>query len=135
MSDLMKEISAVPRMGALRKINEMVKRIRQVRVHCILLNHLRSELPFFGKEKKKKEILENVSVVFLKVMKEYDLSAGDFPDLNTFRSSGEKMDWTKVPKLKSDKMKKRMIGLERSLEIIIPTLLSRLPGIVCNTAS
>eukprot|EP00586_Coscinodiscus_wailesii_P012546 CAMPEP_0172510816 /NCGR_PEP_ID=MMETSP1066-20121228/231661_1 /TAXON_ID=671091 /ORGANISM="Coscinodiscus wailesii, Strain CCMP2513" /LENGTH=405 /DNA_ID=CAMNT_0013289961 /DNA_START=113 /DNA_END=1330 /DNA_ORIENTATION=+ len=136
MADLSADLSALPRLGAVRKINDMVKRIRQVRVHAIILDHLRHNMPsVFGKEKKKKELLGNLGAVFRKVQQDHNLPYGDFPDLDKFRKAVMNMDFGKIPKLKGERMKKggRMLDLDRSLTIAIPDLLTRLPGI--NTAT
>ena len=54
MNDLLSELKALPKMGAVRKINDMVKRIRQIQVHDILLDRVRTEAPsMFGKGEKK----------------------------------------------------------------------------------
>jgi len=132
MSDLMQDLNSLPRMGAVRKINDMVKRIRQLRVHAILLDHIRMKMPsVFGKEKKKKEVLGDLGSIFRTVMQENNLSYGDFPDINKFKKGIENMDLRKIPKLKGDRMKKgqRMVDLNRSLKCIIPNLLSKVPGI------
>ena len=84
MSDLMGDLSALPRMGAVRKINDMVKRIRQVKVLAIILDHLRKKMPqMFGKEKKKKEIMQNLPGIFREIMKLHELSPGRI-DISSF---------------------------------------------------
>lgn len=88
MADLLRDLAALPRMGAVRKINDIVKRIRQVRTHAVILDYLRNQMPsMFGKEKKKKELLEELEkgLVFRTVMKQYNISVGDFPDLHKFK--------------------------------------------------
>lgn len=73
----MKDLSQIPRMSAVRKINDIVTRIRQLRIHVFLLDHIRSLMPsVFGKDKKKKEILNNLGSVFRTVMKENSLTVG-----------------------------------------------------------
>ena len=132
MNDLMNDLDALPRMGAVRKINDMVKRIRQLRVHAILLDHIRLKMPsIFGKEKKKKELLGDLGTVFRNVMHMNNLSYGDFPDIDKFKKGIETMDLRKMPKLKGDRMKKgqRLVELNRALKVVIPDLLNTLPGV------
>lgn len=138
MEDLMKDLNTLPRMGAVRKVNDMVKRIRQLRVHAILLDHIRMKMPsIFGKDKKRKELLNDLGSVFRQVMNENNLSYGDFPDINKFKSGVESMDLNKFPKLKGDRMKKgqRMVELNRALKATIPALLNKLPGINSSVRS
>mmetsp|Transcript_14551 Transcript_14551/g.21462 ORF Transcript_14551/g.21462 Transcript_14551/m.21462 type:complete len:397 (-) Transcript_14551:25-1215(-) len=132
MAELMNDLGILPRMGAVRKINDMVKRIRQVRVHAILVDHLRNEMPsMFNKEKRKKALLQDLPSVFRTVMSMHSLSYGDFPNIDKFRSGMEAMDFTKLPKLQGNRMKKgrRIQDLNRALMIAIPDLLCRVPGI------
>jgi hypothetical protein len=54
----------------------------------VILDYLRNQMPsMFGKEKKKKELLEELEkgLVFRTVMKQYNISVGDFPDLHKFK--------------------------------------------------
>mmetsp|Transcript_7815 Transcript_7815/g.11550 ORF Transcript_7815/g.11550 Transcript_7815/m.11550 type:complete len:430 (-) Transcript_7815:2098-3387(-) len=133
MTDLLLDLGALPRLAAVRRINDMVKRIREVRVHAILLDHLRGRMPSIGfkKDRKKQELLDNLPAIFREVMKEQELPCGDFPDINRFKNSLERADLTKLPKLKGSRMMqgKRMVDLNRSLKLAIPDLLERLPGI------
>ena len=87
MADLLRDLGSLPRLGAVRKINDVVKRIREIRTHAVLLDYLRNQMPsMFGKEKKKQELLNDLPNVFRTVMKLNNLSVGDFPDLNKFKS-------------------------------------------------
>ena len=132
MADLLTDLSMLPRLGAVRKINDIVKRIRQVRTHCVLLDHMRSQMPaFMGKDKKKKELLDDLPTVFRTVMKQCNISVGDFPDLQKFRKDVELLDFTVLPKIKGARMKngKRMQELEDMLNISVPAMLNKLPGL------
>jgi hypothetical protein len=50
--DLMKELGDLPRNSAVRKINDLVKRIRLCKVHSYIIGYLKDQLPTFGKKKK-----------------------------------------------------------------------------------
>jgi hypothetical protein len=131
MADLLRDLAALPRLGAVRKINDIVKRIRQIRTHVVLLNHLREAMPaMFGKDKKKKELLDGLGVVFRTVMKQHNLSVGDFPDMAKFKRDVELLDFTELPKIKGRRMQggKRLEALDEALNVRIPALLNRLPG-------
>ena len=107
MGDLMNDLGSLPRLAAVRKINDIVKRIRHVRVHAILLDYLSKKMPsVIGKEKKKKQILDDMASIFREVLKSNDLSYGDFPDLNQFKTTLENIDFKKLPKLKGSRMQK-----------------------------
>ncbi|GMI16300.1 hypothetical protein TrLO_g11958 [Triparma laevis f. longispina] len=134
MADLLRDLAALPRMGSVRKINDIVKRIRQVRTHAVILDYLRNQMPaMFGKEKKKKELLEELEkgLVFRTVMKQYNISVGDFPDLRKFKRDIELLDFENLPKLKGARMLKgkRIQDMEDALNTKIPAMLNRIPGI------
>lgn len=57
-ADLMKDLRSLPRNSAVRKINELVKRVRLAKVHAYIIGHLREQMPMFmGKEKKQREVV------------------------------------------------------------------------------
>jgi len=135
MRDLVEtDLSLLPRMGAVRKINNMVRRIREVRTLALILDHLRQKMGSkygFGKEKKKKQILENLPAIFREVMKLHDLSYGDFPDIEQFKSFVEESDINTFPRLEGKKMNRggRVEDLRIALKVAMPDMLKRLPGI------
>jgi hypothetical protein len=52
------------RNSALRKINELVKRTRLLRVHACLIGYLKEQMPMFtGREKKQQKLLADMPTV------------------------------------------------------------------------
>lgn len=91
--DLMKDLAILPRQSAVRKINELVKRIRKVKTLAYIIGYLKSQMPaLMGKEKKQKKLIADLPNVFRTIMKKYNLSPGDFPDIASF---SEKLNETK----------------------------------------
>ena len=79
--DLMKDLAVLPRQSAVRKINELVKRIRKVKTLSYIIGYLKSQMPaLMGKEKKQAKLIEELPTVFRTIMKKNNLSAGDFPE-------------------------------------------------------
>ncbi|KAB0398431.1 hypothetical protein E2I00_014819, partial [Balaenoptera physalus] len=79
--DLFRDIQGLPRHAALRKLNDLVKRARLVRVHTYIISYLKKEMPsVFGKENKKKQLILKLPVIFAKIQLEHHISPGDFPD-------------------------------------------------------
>ena len=83
----------------MRKVNELIKRARMLKVHVHILNHLRNQFgifgpPFFppratfhcsrcaGKEKTQQKLLTNLLDEFKKVQRDYHLPMGDFPHVD-----------------------------------------------------
>ena len=64
-------------------------------------------------------------------MKQNNLSVGDFPDLNRFKRDLEHLNFEELPKIKGSRMKngKRMQDMEELLNVRIPAMLNRLPGL------
>ncbi len=82
---LINELVNLPRSCAERKVNEVVKRIRMIKVHICLLSHLKQQMPrWFGKKKAQEDLINNLKEVFITVRLEYKLSTGDFPDIKEF---------------------------------------------------
>ncbi|KFO70473.1 EH domain-containing protein 2, partial [Cuculus canorus] len=79
--DLFQDIQNLPRHAALRKLNDMVKRARLVRVHAHILSRLRKEMPsVFGKDTKKKQLIAKLPLLFTRIQLEQHIPPGDFPD-------------------------------------------------------
>lgn len=56
--DLMRDLRDLPRNSALRKINELVKRIRMSKVHAYCIAYLREQMPMLmGHAKKQKQVI------------------------------------------------------------------------------
>ena len=51
-ADLMADLKSLPRNSAVRKVNEFVKRCRQLRVHALIISHLQGQFGWFGKKSK-----------------------------------------------------------------------------------
>jgi len=78
---LVRELVDLPRCAAERKVNQMVNRIRLVKVHVCILGTLSKMTPrFFRKKKSRDQILNDLDVIMDNVRVEFDLSKGDMPN-------------------------------------------------------
>lgn len=51
-------------------------------VHAYIISSLKKEMPnVFGKESKKKELVNNLGEIYQKIEREHQISPGDFPSL------------------------------------------------------
>jgi hypothetical protein len=58
-NDLLKDLYALPKNAAVRKINDLVKRARKAKAHAYVLSYIREQMPsVFGKKGKQDEIVE-----------------------------------------------------------------------------
>jgi EH domain-containing protein 1 len=55
---MMQELTTVPSKSCDRKVNELVKRVRAMKVHLLLLQHLKEMPAMFYKQKKQAKILD-----------------------------------------------------------------------------
>ena len=62
--DLYNDLGVLPRNSTVRKVNELVKRARQLRCHMLILGHLKKQVPTFGREKRQKELIANLAEEF-----------------------------------------------------------------------
>lgn len=82
---LVRELVDLPRCSAERKVNQMVNRIRLVKVHVCILGTIRKMTPrIFGKKRSREQILNDLESIMDNVRVEYDLSKGDMPDAGEF---------------------------------------------------
>ncbi|GAB5037380.1 eh domain-containing protein 1, partial [Nannochloropsis oceanica] len=87
------------RNSAMRKINELVKRTRLLRVHAYIIGYLKEQMPMFmGREKMQERLLRDLPSVFRNVLKQHHLAPGDFPDLDNFRNKLLDLNFSKFPK-------------------------------------
>ncbi|XP_007462099.1 PREDICTED: EH domain-containing protein 1 isoform X1 [Lipotes vexillifer] len=99
--DLFKDIQSLPRNAALRKLNDLIKRARLAKVHAYIISSLKKEMPnVFGKESKKKELVNNLGEIYQKVEREHQISPGDFPSLRKMQELLQTQDFSKFQALK-----------------------------------
>lgn len=140
MKDMLADLLMLPRQSAVRKVNDIVKRTRKVKLLACLCDYLRHEMPRMGGASKAKEkLLNNMEGVRAAVCKKYDLSPGDFPDMITFADTVRVLglDFKSLPALKGKRMMngKLLDQLEKGLKGDIPKLLELLPSTNVQSAA
>jgi len=123
-ADLLSDLKSLPRHSATRKINEFVKRTRRLKVHLLIIQHLRAQFGWFGKSKTQTKMLANLGQAFRQIAQKNNLNLSDFPPPNKFRSQIEKIMINKLPKIK----KNDIPSLNGILERDIPKLMQDLPN-------
>nr|XP_033808879.1 EH domain-containing protein 4 [Geotrypetes seraphini] len=99
--DLFRDIQSLPRNAALRKLNDLIKRARLAKVHAYIISHLKKEMPsMFGKESKKKELINKLPEIYTQIQREYHISPGDFPQIKKMQEQLEVCDFSKFHSLK-----------------------------------
>jgi len=122
--DLIRDLHALPRQATIRKVNELVKRARLAKVHAYIISELQSQMPaMFGKKAKQDELIQDLNKVFNMVMRKYNLSIGDFPEIRRFRERLTVCDFSKFPKLNQ----KLISAADEALSEEIPKLVKMFP--------
>jgi len=123
--DLMKDLAILPRQSAVRKINELVKRIRKVKTLAYIIAYLREQMPsLMGKEKKQNKLIADLPNVFRTILKKYGLAPGDFPDITEFSNKLRECKFSEFNSLS----KKQLDALDEVLNKDIPALMEQLPS-------
>jgi hypothetical protein len=123
--DLMKDLAVLPRQSAVRKINELVKRIRKVKALAYIIGYLKSQMPsLMGKDKKQKKLIEDLPNVFRTILKKYNLAPGDFPDIKKFQQKLEEVKFADFQPLSQAMVE----GLDKCLNVEFPKLMEQLPS-------
>lgn len=121
--DLLQDIMMLPQHAVMRRINELVKRARSVKVHAYVIHYLRKQLPLtWGKKEKQKRLIGRLESEFLGAARRYGLPKGDFPPLEPMRQAlSEIKDLSEFPKLD----KKLIREMDKVFSIDVPELLER----------
>jgi hypothetical protein len=97
--DLLKHLHGLPRDSAVRKINEMIKRAKQIRVHAIILGQLRYQMPsIWGKASKQNKMIANMKEEMFKIQQEFQFPICDLPDPGHYQDILRNMDISALPK-------------------------------------
>lgn len=122
---LLAQLKELPGMCCMRKINEMVKRIRLCVVHVCVLGVLRSKMPLlWGGETTRQQLIKNLPAVFEEVKNLYHLSDGDFPKIDEFRGVLQRMDFYTFPPIDRSALNR----LQDMLSTDIPRIISHISG-------
>ncbi len=126
MRDLLTDLKHVPKNATIRKVNELVKRVRLAKAHAYIVGHLKQQMPGMlgNKAKAQAKLLASLEDHFLKVHRAQSLPVGDFPDVQKFRGIMEAHDLSKFPKLDT----KALAAMEDVLTREIPKLLAQFPA-------
>ena len=107
----------------MRKVNDMVKRIRLLNFNVCLLGYLKSQMPYlWGKNYAQEKLIERLPEIFQKVKQLYNLSEGDFPNINEYKDVLRLMDFTTFPSTKREVL----LSLRNILNDDIPLIMSHI---------
>ena len=123
--DLFNDIARLPQGAVMRRINELVKRARSVKVHAYIIHYLRKQMPYkpWGRREKQQKMIDNLDREFVMCARRYELPRGDFPDVRPFRQA---LMEVKDLATEFQKLDKKMVKeMEQVFSVEIPTLLEQ----------
>jgi GTPase SAR1 family protein len=123
-NDLYTKLMQLPRNVTIRKIDDLMKRLRLIRVHMFVLDYLRKRMPIFNKVKAQENLIANLPTIFKDIEKEYTIPAGDFPSVEGMQRVLAGLDFAKFPKLDG----KGLVVIEEMLTTDIPQLICMVPA-------
>ncbi|KAL0276399.1 UNVERIFIED_CONTAM: hypothetical protein PYX00_003986 [Menopon gallinae] len=122
--DLISELQSLPRNGLVRKINDLAKRARLAKSHAIIMNAIYKKMPaFFGKERRKSEVISILPEIYNELRHESTICAGDFPDVKIMQEKLKSFDFKHLNDLKTSLIDK----VDRMLSEDIPRIMTMLP--------
>jgi hypothetical protein len=127
-ADLLADLRSLPRNSTVRKVNELIKRSRMLKVHVHILDHLQNQFGVFGKQKMHDKICKNLLEYFKAVQQQTQLPMGDFPHLGNFKEQIIHHQLDKFPSLKDKKFKKLLAELDQAISVDIPKNLRLIPS-------
>ncbi|CAF1008461.1 unnamed protein product [Rotaria sordida] len=122
--DLFNDLESLPRTATLRKLNDLIKRARLARVHALIISELKEQMPsVFGKDSKRRDLLNNLHLIYEKIEREQNIPMGDFPKLDRMQEILRNMDFTKFRPLD----RKILERVDRMLSDDVPKLMGMIP--------
>ncbi|OIR58806.1 MAG: EH domain-containing protein [Amphiamblys sp. WSBS2006] len=101
---LLAEFNVLTQLSLSRKLEAITKRMKELTVFIHLTAHLKKKLPMWGKEKKQRDLLQNIKPVFEKVAKKEDLDREYFPDPAYFTQKMKDVSFEKFTKKKKQSL-------------------------------
>jgi EH domain-containing protein 1 len=131
--DLIDEMMHLSQNAIIRRINELVKRARSVKVHAYIIHYLKKQMPFLmGKSEKQQKLLGRLETEFLACARRYNLPIGDFPPVDKYRKMLQEVkDISDFKRLDKTLVKE----MDKVLTYDIPLLLQKATQVIPPSAS
>ena len=124
--DLMRELLELPQNAVVRRINDLIKRARSVKVHAYIIHYLKKQMPYMiGRSEKQQKLVARLDKEFIACARRYNLALGDFPPVDQYRKMlSEIKDISEFKKLD----KNLIYEMDRVMTHDIPMLLQKASG-------
>lgn len=123
-NDLMTELQSLPRNNLVRKINDLAKRARLAKAHAVIMNAVYKQMPtFFGKERRKFEIIDLLPQTFKDLQNDSSACGGDFPDVKCMQEKLKDLDFKHLKDISNNLIH----NVDHMLAHDIPRIMTMLP--------
>eukprot|EP00760_Papus_ankaliazontas_P029032 PhM_4_TR4105/c0_g1_i1/m.9317 len=114
-----------------KKVAAMVRRCQDVLIHAYVVGTIRHGMPMlFGKDKARRQAMENLEKTFEIVAGRYRLVIADFPQPSEYRAFFDKTDIYELPSI--DALKPLIDQVRRLVEEVLPRLLKPIQSAEAN---
>eukprot|EP01067_Filipodium_phascolosomae_P005196 Filipodium_phascolosomae@DN327_c0_g1_i1.p1 len=109
-----------------RTNDDFLKRVRMVKVHAILMNNIRGQLPaMFGRSMRQKDLVDNLQSEFQRIVLQHtDISLGDFPEVEALQPLLRNFSFSSIAKLDM----KRIQALDETVSRLAPEMIRQIPA-------
>jgi hypothetical protein len=124
-SDLLYDLTEVVPMQSLdKRVTSVLKRAQDVRNHCLVVALFRSKMPrFFGKDKAKKELYNQLPQLMEELSTKYKISMHDFCPPDEYVAFLDKLDLETIPDMEKMERKGWLNAIRKLIDQDLPLLL------------
>lgn len=121
-ADLLADVRALPARAVDRKIAEFASRVKELTVHCRVIDAVRKAMPLVGsKSKAKAKLVADLPSLFRRIATEHGLPLSDFPNADKYAAVLETVDISSFPRLR-----------DRDAKALADVLAVDVPGLVAH---
>jgi GTPase SAR1 family protein len=117
-------VEVVPLQSLDKRVTSVLRRAQEVLHHVLVCAKVRSSMPkFFGKDKAKKQAIDNLPQTFEDLAMKYKLSVHDFGDPEAYAAFFGKIDVMELPDMEKCEKKGWLAMLKHMIEVEMPMML------------
>jgi len=124
-ADLIQELTEhIPRQALDKKVSSLIRRAKDVFVHAAILGIMRQNLPsFFGKDKAKKQAIEDLPKTYEQVGAKFKMNWRDFPPVEEYREFLQKFDLETFPSVEKTDKEGLLGQILNTIQTVLPRML------------
>jgi hypothetical protein len=124
-ADLIQELTVtIPRQALDKKISSLIQRAKAVFVHAAIIGIMRQNLPsFFGKDKAKRQAIDDLPKTYEAVGAKFKMNWRDFPPVEEYRTFLEKFDLETFPAIEKVDKEGLLGTILSTIDTVLPRML------------